>query len=130
MVCYARDITESKYAEKALKESLDNLKSAQTQLVQSEKFAALGGLVAGVAHEINTPLGVGITAASFLDEKTQTCEKQFASGNLENDELKKYMKIASESSSMILSNFFDASMLLSNKTKWHFSPNLFFIPSI
>ena len=51
-----------------LQQSLDRLRQAQDQLILSEKLASLGGLVAGIAHEINTPLGIGVTAASHMKE--------------------------------------------------------------
>ena len=95
-----------------LSQTLEDLKSAQNQLVESEKMAALGGLVAGVAHEINTPVGIGITAASLLAEKvTQFCEA-YANGSIKRSELEKFLDIALQSSNMILANLTRAADLI------------------
>ena len=87
-----------------LQESLDKLNDAKDQLVESEKMAALGGLVAGVAHEINTPIGIGVTAASHLEDKTKKFFKVFESGKISKKELQLFLDVVKESSRLILSN--------------------------
>ncbi len=97
-----------------LRVSLETLERARDQLVQSEKMAALGELVAGVAHEINTPVGVGVTAASFLDSKTREFSKVYESGELKRSELESYLKTVQEVSSSILLNMERAAELISS----------------
>ena len=88
----------------ALQESLEIVRKAQEQLVQSEKMAALGGLVAGVAHEINTPVGIGVTAASHLRDRTIEIQQAYESGPMKRSEFNGYLKVAIESTDMILGN--------------------------
>ncbi len=95
-----------------LKTSLVTIRKTQNQLVETEKMAALGGLVAGVAHEINTPVGVAITAASLLEEKTQDFNEQFVSGNMKRSELEAYVKTATDSTTYVLSNIMRAADLI------------------
>ncbi|PIP38447.1 MAG: hypothetical protein COX19_12645 [Desulfobacterales bacterium CG23_combo_of_CG06-09_8_20_14_all_51_8] len=97
-----------------LKESMDNLHQAQSQLVESEKMAALGGLVAGVAHEINTPVGVGVTAASFLQDKINALIDIQTRKGASKDEINQFLKTASEASLMIYKNLNRAAELVKN----------------
>lgn len=63
-----------------LTQALANLKTAQRELVESEKLASLGRLVAGVAHELNTPLGNALTVVSALEDRWGALDEMLSSG--------------------------------------------------
>jgi predicted ATPase/signal transduction histidine kinase len=94
-----------------LSDTLDTLKRAQKQLVESEKLASLGQLVAGVAHEINTPVGVGVTGASTLADETAKIESLYRSGDMKRSDLERYVQHAGTISRLLLSNMERAATL-------------------
>jgi signal transduction histidine kinase len=105
---------EQKVAERTqeLSDALSNLKTTQSQLVESEKMASLGGLVAGVAHEINTPIGIGVTAASTLADRTTEAATAYDNKQLKGSALKAYFNTAQTSSNLVLNNLNRAADLI------------------
>jgi len=81
---------------KELKENIENLKITQNQLVESEKMASLGGLVAGVAHEINTPVGISLTGITHFQHITTELKKLYEDNNLSQDEFENYIQTSYE----------------------------------
>jgi signal transduction histidine kinase len=95
-----------------LQQTLLTLQSTQEQLVQAEKMSALGKLVAGVAHEINTPVGIGVTAVSYLDQRTKDFAELYEQNRMKKSDLTSYLKSAQESTAIIQSNLQRASELI------------------
>ncbi|MEG6584512.1 sensor histidine kinase [Dendrosporobacter sp. 1207_IL3150] len=95
-----------------LKRAFEELKAMQAYLVQSEKMAALGSLVAGVAHEINTPLGVGVTAASHLMQLTERFKEFCQNGNPRRQHLVEYLEDIEEAAAITYKNLERAAKLV------------------
>lgn len=99
-------------ARDAAEQAYRKLKEAQTSLVQSEKMASLGSLVAGIAHEINTPIGIIMTGASVLDEETKAFTTELDSGALKKSTVTRYAETARQSSRLIMGNAERAATLI------------------
>jgi signal transduction histidine kinase len=95
-----------------LQSALENLRQTQNQLVMAEKLAALGGLVAGVAHEINTPVGVALSATSTMAEKNRVLRGLFERAEMKRSDLSEYLESAREGLEMSLINLNRASDLI------------------
>lgn len=113
------NITERKQAElqlarktQELSQTLETLKATQGNLIRAAKMAALGNLVAGVAHEINTPVGTAITSASTLENATQSILKNLQTGELKRSVFEDYLEVAAECSHLILNNLTRAGELV------------------
>lgn len=85
-------------------QAYEDLRQAQNSLLQAERLASLGALVAGVAHEINTPVGITLTSASVLNDATVAIQASVAGGGIKKSDILSYLSTASESSRLILSN--------------------------
>ncbi|MBB1417894.1 sensor histidine kinase [Pseudoalteromonas sp. SG44-1] len=93
---------------------VDELNMAQERLVSSEKMAALGGLVAGITHDINTPVGIGVTASSFLQERLIQIENAYKDKTLSPKALEEFINDAKQSTSLLTTNLDRASELVAS----------------
>lgn len=92
----------------------EELVLAQRQLIESEKNSSLSSLVTGVAHEINTPIGVGYTASSLLLEKAQTLGKQFHNNQIKRSEFEHALDSIVTSAELIFNNLGRAADLVTS----------------
>jgi signal transduction histidine kinase len=87
-----------------LQATLENLQKTQEQLIESEKMAVVGGLVAGVAHEINTPVGIGITAISNLKDDIQRMAGLYEKDKISREDFRKFIQSSQEVANLIQKN--------------------------
>jgi signal transduction histidine kinase len=98
----AKDSLEKQNA--ALNQALTQLQEAQTELVRQEKLASLGQMVAGVAHEINTPLGICVTATSHLVQELKLTKEELAAGEMTEETLNSFFDVVDQSLRIMTTN--------------------------
>ncbi|BBT64636.1 ATP-binding protein [Aeromonas caviae] len=101
-------------ANEQLGKAYDDLKQAQQTLVESEKMASLGSLVAGVAHEINTPIGISVTASSYLQERVADFKQHLEAKQLSRTYLNEFTQNLDESMQLLQGNLRRASELIAS----------------
>jgi PAS domain S-box-containing protein len=115
----AEEITERKRSEKEIRSARDaaeaalhHLQETQASLIEAEKLAALGRLVAGVAHEMNSPVGTSLTVASALERKSAIFAAEAARGNLRRSSLNDFLDVVQAASSQLVANLNRAAELV------------------
>jgi signal transduction histidine kinase len=103
---------EARTARHQAEAALEELRATQKILIQTEKMASLSRLTAGVAHEINTPIGTALTATTTLQRRTQEFVQSVTGGTITKSAALKYAEFADESSTLVVSNIRRAAALI------------------
>jgi len=103
---------EMRKAKDAAEAALRNLRETQNSLIEAEKLAALGRLVAGVAHEVNNPVGISLTVASSLERKTANFAAEVGRGDLRRSSLNEFLETSRDAASQLVANLNRAAELI------------------
>jgi len=104
-------------ANQELLNTLERMHQYQNQIVENEKMASLGQMVAGVAHEVNTPIGLGITGSTLLRDKLAEINALFEQKTLTSAHLKRFINDGIENLDLIYRNLNRAAELVSSFKK-------------
>jgi two-component system NtrC family sensor kinase len=88
----------------SIESAYTELKEVQSQLISSERMASLGQMVAGMTHEINTPIGVAFTTATYQHEQTTRVRRRFSEGKITKKDLETYLDDIEESVQLLRMN--------------------------
>jgi len=103
-----------KEANQELIQTLEKLHQFQRQIVQNEKMASLGDMVAGVAHEVNTPIGLGVTASTMMLDRLTSIKEQFDTKTLKASTMSRFIDEGQENLNIIYRNLNRAAELISS----------------
>lgn len=103
-----------KEANSELIQTLEKLHQFQRQMVENEKMASLGDMVAGVAHEVNTPIGLGVTASTMMLDRLAAIKGDFENKTLKASSLEKFIAESEENLNIIYRNLNRSAELISS----------------